>query len=116
MAFLPEQEVWEEGVYQYEATDRLKGGPGEIDNWQGQHLANRTAYLKKKLAEEAEDREEADDDLQQQIDTMKGRGGYLTAYDFGTATPTQEALTQYALGQINQTDRKRYGTAPMSRT
>jgi hypothetical protein len=107
MAFLPEQEVWEEGVYQYEATDRLKGGPGEIDNWQGQHLANRTAYLKKKLAEEAEDREEADDDLQQQIDTMKGRGGYLTAYDFGTATPTQEALTQYALGQINQTDQEK---------
>ena len=104
MAYLPEEAVWEEGIYQYEATDKLKSGPGEIDNWQGQQLANRTVYLKEKIEEEAEARDEAGEDLQQQVDTMKGRGGYLTAYDFGTAAPTQDALTQYALSQINQTD------------
>ena len=46
MANLNENPVWEDGVYQYEFGDPLKGGPGEIDNWQGQALANRTAYLK----------------------------------------------------------------------
>lgn len=29
-----------------------------------------------------------------------GTGGYLNAYDFGTATPTQEELTQYAIQDI----------------
>ena len=104
MAYLPEQAVWEQGVYQYEATDKLKGGPGEIDNWQGQHLANRTAYLKQKILDEEQNREEGNTELQQQIDTMKGRGGYLTAHDFGSAAPTQEQLTAYALEQIGQED------------
>jgi hypothetical protein len=38
------------------------------------------------------------------VQAVEGRGGNLTAHDFGTATPTQEALTQYALAQINITD------------
>ena len=31
----------------------------------------------------------------------KGIGGYLNAYDFGKATPTQDELNQYALAQIS---------------
>jgi len=46
MAFLTENPVWEDGIYQYENTDKLEGGENKIDNWQGQQLANRTAYLK----------------------------------------------------------------------
>lgn len=46
MAFLPEEEVWEEGVYQFERTDPLQGGPNGIDNAQGKQLANRTKWLK----------------------------------------------------------------------
>lgn len=30
----------------------------------------------------------------------KGMGGYLNSYDFGTATPTQDQLTQYALQDV----------------
>jgi hypothetical protein len=109
MAYLPENPIWEQGIYQYEPTDKLKSGAGEIDNWQGQQLANRTAYLKDRLAGEAGDREAADSEIQQQIDTMKGRGGYLTAHDFGNFAEmepedVQQALTDYALEQIHQTD------------
>lgn len=38
------------------------------------------------------------------IRAIQGVGGYLTAYDFGTDTPTQEDLTGYALEQIGITD------------
>jgi hypothetical protein len=38
------------------------------------------------------------------VQALEGRGGYLTAYDFGTSLPTQDALTQYALGQIKITN------------
>lgn len=37
------------------------------------------------------------DDL---LTRTQGMGGYLNAYDFGTATPTQEELTQYAIQDI----------------
>jgi hypothetical protein len=103
MAYLPESPVWEEGVYQYEITDKLQSGADGVDNIQGKQLANRTAYLKEQLQNETEAREEGDAALQQQVDTMKGRGGYLTAHDFGSA-PTQEDLTAYALAQIGQAD------------
>lgn len=49
---LPENPVWEEGVYQYEQNDKLIGGVDGIDNLQGQQLTNRTAYLKAKLEEQ----------------------------------------------------------------
>ncbi|MDR2019492.1 MAG: hypothetical protein LBQ14_01855 [Treponema sp.] len=38
--------------------------------------------------------------LERDMDAWIGRGGFLDEYDFGTATPTQEALTDYALSQI----------------
>ena len=34
------------------------------------------------------------------ITALKGAGGALTAYNFNTATPTQETLTKYAVDQI----------------
>ena len=36
----------------------------------------------------------------QDIMALKGAGGALTAYNFNTATPTQETLTKYAVDQI----------------
>lgn len=36
----------------------------------------------------------------QDITALKGAGGALTAYNFNTATPTQETLTKYAVDQI----------------
>ena len=38
--------------------------------------------------------------LQDDFNAWIGRGGYLDAYDFGTPTPTQTQLTNYALSQI----------------
>jgi hypothetical protein len=38
--------------------------------------------------------------LEREMDAWIGRGGFLDEYDFGTETPTQEALTAYALSQI----------------
>lgn len=46
MANLPENSVWEAGVYQLETTDPVIGGPEGVDNKQGKQLANRTVYLK----------------------------------------------------------------------
>jgi hypothetical protein len=43
-------------------------------------------------------------DLTIKVESVEGRGGYLNAYDFGTAAPSQDALTQYALEQIGITD------------
>ena len=100
MANLPEQSVWREGIYQLDVNDDVRGGPleeGGISNLQAKQLADRTLFLKEK-------HEEAVEDLQEQITQMQGRGGYLTAHDFGTPNPTQQQLTDYALLQIGQTD------------
>ena len=98
--FLPEEPVWHDGIYQIEVTDDVRGGPineGGISNLQAKQLGDRDAYLKKEM-------EDNTDDLQRQITSMQGRGGYLTAFDFGVANPTQQQLTDYALAQIGQTD------------
>ena len=49
MANLPENPSWEAGIYQYEKTDPVEGGPDGIDNVVPKQLANRTAYLKQEL-------------------------------------------------------------------
>lgn len=46
MANLIEQVTWEPGVYQFETTDPVEGGPNGVDNLPHKQLANRTAYLK----------------------------------------------------------------------
>lgn len=51
MANLPESNTWEAGVYQFETTDPVQGGPDGIDNLPNKQLANRTAYLKARLTE-----------------------------------------------------------------
>jgi hypothetical protein len=98
-------------VYKIALDDDVLAGDEGVANRQAKQLAERTAYLKKNLAQETADREESDDDLQDQIDAnagkinaVKGRGGYLMAYDFGTHTPSQEELTDYALSQIHSDD------------
>ena len=46
MAYLPEENTYEEGIYQLELTDKVMGGADGISNLQGKQLANRTKYLK----------------------------------------------------------------------
>ncbi|MCL2210770.1 MAG: DUF6273 domain-containing protein [Treponema sp.] len=89
MAFIPESPVWEEGVRRFEIDDYLQGATGNdlgVDNIPLQQLANRTVFLNRQVA------------------MLKGRGGYLSAHDFGTLTPTQQMLTNYALAEIGITD------------
>jgi hypothetical protein len=45
MAFVPEQAVWEPGVYQFEVEDGPEGGAEGIDNVPLKHAANRTKFL-----------------------------------------------------------------------
>jgi hypothetical protein len=40
-------------------------------------------------------------ELNARFQALKGYGGYLTPHDFGSANPTQEELTEYALEQID---------------
>jgi hypothetical protein len=102
-------------VYLIDTEDDVVGGENGVSNKQGKQLTERTAYLKKGLEAEVVDRASADDALQGQVNTnregveantisinaMKGRGGYLMAYDFGVASPTQNQLNDYALTQIH---------------
>lgn len=46
MANLTETPTYEAGIYRFEATDPVQGGPGGIDNLPTNQLANRTAWLK----------------------------------------------------------------------
>ncbi|MDR2095054.1 MAG: DUF6273 domain-containing protein [Treponema sp.] len=50
MAFLPEESVWSEGIYQLEVEDGPEGGPEGIDNVPLKQLADRTVYLKENLS------------------------------------------------------------------
>lgn len=63
MANVPENPTWEAGVYQFETTDPVQGGPDGIDNLPNKQLANRTAYLKQHLEE-----------LQQSVDAVGVEG------------------------------------------
>jgi hypothetical protein len=105
-------------VYQWDLEDDVIGGEDGAATRPIKQLTERTAFLKKGLEQEIENREEADGDLQDQIDdnseliqsnttainSVKGRGGYLMAYDFGTHEPSQEDLNAYALSQIHSDD------------
>jgi hypothetical protein len=46
MADLVEATRWEDGIYQFETSDPVMGGPDGVDNRQAKQLANRTRYLK----------------------------------------------------------------------
>lgn len=46
MADLAETSTWETGIYQFEESDVVQGGPAGIDNTPTRQLANRTLYLK----------------------------------------------------------------------
>ena len=49
MANLTETATYEAGIYRFETTDPVQGGPGGIDNLPTNQLANRTAWLKSQV-------------------------------------------------------------------
>lgn len=62
-----------------------------------ERLDNKIDTTKKQLEEVNSNQQDQIDDL---LTRTQGMGGYLNAYDFETATPTQEELTQYAIQDI----------------
>lgn len=50
MADLPETAEWTPGIYQFETSDPVLGGPEGIDNRPSKQLANRTVWLKQRIA------------------------------------------------------------------
>ncbi|MFM4376150.1 hypothetical protein AB8R62_24845, partial [Klebsiella pneumoniae] len=50
MASLEENSAWESSIYQLEETDRAQAGAGGVLNIQARQLANRTRFLRSKLA------------------------------------------------------------------
>lgn len=52
MANLIEQHTWATGIYQLETTDPVEGGAEGKSNEQAKQLANRTAWLKKRLLDD----------------------------------------------------------------
>lgn len=46
MAFVPESANWEPGIYQFEESDVVQGGPNGIDNLPSKQIANRLLWLK----------------------------------------------------------------------
>jgi hypothetical protein len=51
MADLTESEEYTAGIYRFETTDPVQGGPGGIDNLPTTQLANRTSWLKARILE-----------------------------------------------------------------
>lgn len=55
MANLEETGRWEAGIYQFETSDPVMGGPNGIDNLPTRQLANRTLWLKNQQEQAARD-------------------------------------------------------------
>ncbi|WP_322029103.1 hypothetical protein [Paraburkholderia sp. J76] len=49
MSYLPETGDWADGIYQFETSDPIQGGPDGIDNVPTKQLANRTSWLRRVL-------------------------------------------------------------------
>ncbi|NTX27656.1 tail fiber protein [Burkholderia pyrrocinia] len=66
MANLKEESKWEDGVYQFETSDPVEGGPDGVDNVPTKQLANRTRYLK----DRADANDKRVDAIGKQVDTL----------------------------------------------
>ncbi|RKF33398.1 hypothetical protein [Paraburkholderia fungorum] len=51
MTDLAEKDLWEPGIRQFETSDSVMGGPDGVDNIPPRQLANRTVYLRNRIAE-----------------------------------------------------------------
>ncbi|MDR3356031.1 MAG: hypothetical protein LBO04_02475 [Spirochaetaceae bacterium] len=96
MANYNEEAVWE-GVRELEETDDCEAG---VFNIPFRQLTHRTAKVKELVEAEAATRTAENAALAGQVQSAQGRGGPLTAHDFGSAAPGQEEITRYACEDI----------------
>ncbi|WP_334014654.1 phage tail protein [Burkholderia orbicola] len=69
MANLKEESKWEDGVYQFETSDPVQGGPDGVDNLPTKQLANRTRHLK----DRADGNDKRVGDISAQVDSLSKR-------------------------------------------
>lgn len=102
MANLVETARWEAGIYQWETSDPVQGGPNGIDNRPTRELANRTLWLRNELAQAVQsigsNKTAADQALALKADAatvftagagLTGGGSLGGARSFALATPSK---------------------------
>lgn len=92
MANLTEVPTYEAGIYRFETTDPVQGGPGGIDNLPTNQLANRTAWLKAQVEAIL-------------LDIAAIESGYATAASLAghtgnTSNPHSTTAAQVGLGNV----------------
>ncbi|WP_322080133.1 phage tail protein [Burkholderia cenocepacia] len=100
MANLKEESKWEEGVYQFETSDPVQGGPDGVDNVPTKQLANRTRHLK--------DRADAND---KRVDAIGKQVDSLGTDKLSTAGGTMKGTLKAKQGAItpNNANNAGYG-------
>lgn len=101
MADLTETEEYTAGIYRFEETDPVQGGPGGIDNLPTNQLANRTKWLKAKVDALLTAVSEIDLDLYAPLDspifTNNPRGPTPAQFDNDTSFATTEFVRRQGM-------------------
>jgi hypothetical protein len=104
VAYLNDEAVWEEGVRQLEPTDDCLA---DVFNEPLGQLTRRTKAVKQMVETESAARQAVADEVEEnkrefvsRLNAVEGRGGPVAAHDFGSETPNDEELTQYACEAI----------------
>ncbi|SDQ38495.1 hypothetical protein SAMN05443026_0549 [Burkholderia orbicola] len=96
MANLKEESKWEEGVYQFETSDPVQGGPDGIDNVPTKQLANRTRHLK----DRADGNDKRVGDVSAQVDALGKRVDSLGTDKLPIAGGTMKGMLRGKAGAI----------------
>ncbi|STZ76117.1 putative phage tail fiber protein [Bergeriella denitrificans] len=113
MANLVETNRWEAGIYQFETSDPVMGGPNGIDNRPTRELANRTLWLKTELAKAVQgigNNKTAADNTYAKKNTALSAGAGLTgggtlgsnvSFSLGTPSDLTENSTSVAVSNTH---------------
>lgn len=107
MANLKEESKWEDGVYQFETSDPVQGGPDGVDNVPTKQLANRTRHLK----DRADGNDKRVGDVSGQVDALGKRVDALGTDKLPIAGGTMQGVLKAKVGAItgNNANNSGYG-------
>lgn len=83
-----------------QVDQKINDVQGDVDTLNTKVPSNASASNKMATVAEISNLQNQIDENALEIKGLQGAGGALTAYNFNTATPTQETLTKYAVDQI----------------